>query len=106
MRESNERDARIEVLSKELSEAREQQAATSAILRVIAATRTDIQPVLTPSPKALPGSAMRMTQRSICGVATDWPSAHITGRSRLALPASKNQRPVSSSIECPSTSTI
>ena len=46
MRESNERDARIEVLTKELSEAREQQTATSAILRVIAATRTDIQPVL------------------------------------------------------------
>ena len=47
MRKSDgELESKIEVLTKELGEAREQQAAAGAILRVIAASPTDIQPLL------------------------------------------------------------
>jgi len=43
---NDKRDTRIAQLQRALAEALEQQAATSAILRVLAASRTDVQPIL------------------------------------------------------------
>ena len=54
----------VQARNREVSEALEQQTATGAILRVIAASPTDIQPVLQVVVESAASSATPMTRRS------------------------------------------